>query len=153
MVYQRKNVKNNTMKGESQKAKGGRRKKKVTASGAGTERKAKISWTVKPENMTQEEWQRALRRQLAEEETFGIESVDEKLSPGEYIVRSPKSKQEYKVVYRGEASKWNYCSCMDFKTSQLGTCKHIEAVNQWISGSRRRRVHEVVPPYTSVYLS
>ncbi|MBQ7063223.1 MAG: DEAD/DEAH box helicase, partial [Bacteroidales bacterium] len=58
-------------------------------------------------------------------------------------------KEEYKVVYRGENSTWNYCSCMDFKTSQLGTCKHLEAV------SLKYKVRRVVgtPSYSSVYLS
>ncbi len=126
---------------------------------AGRGRKAKnagqgkLSWTVKPGKMTQEEWQTALRRQLAQEEAFGIECVDERLCPGEYTVQSPKTKQEYKVVFRGEGSRWNYCSCFDFKTSQLGTCKHIEAVSQWIAASRKRRVYRQIPPYTSVYLS
>jgi len=90
---------------------------------------------------------------LAEEETFGISCVDDRLQPGEYSVKSPKTNSEYKVVYRGEGSAWNYCSCMDFKTAQLGTCKHIEAVKLWIAGNSRVRVHREIPPYTSVYLS
>lgn len=38
-------------------------------------------------------------------------------------------------MYRGANSEWNYCSCMDFKTSKLGTCKHLEAVKKWFSGN------------------
>ena len=117
-----------------------------------TARKSKISWVMKPEGMSLTEWQVALRKQVAEEETFGISCVDDKLLPGEYTVRSPKTMSEYKVVYRGEGSQWNYCSCMDFKTAQLGTCKHLEAVKLWIQGNRRVRVHREIPPYTSVYL-
>ena len=56
------------------------------------------------------------------------------------------------MVYRGAASEWNYCSCFDFKTAQLGTCKHLEAVKLWIDGNRRAKVHKEIPPYTSVYL-
>ena len=118
-----------------------------------TAKKAKISWIVKPEGMTFSEWQIALRKQIAQEEHFGISCVDDKLLPGEYCVKSPKTKQEYKVVYRGGKSQWNYCSCLDFKTSQLGTCKHLEAVKLWIKGNRKVRVHQEIPPYTSVYLS
>ena len=118
-----------------------------------TTRKTKTSWIVKPADMTLTEWQIALRKQVAEEETFGISCVDDKLLPGEYTVRSPKTKSAYKVVYRGAASAWNYCSCMDFKTAQLGTCKHLEAVKLWLKGNRRARVHEETPAYTSVYLS
>lgn len=103
--------------------------------------------------MSLEEWQIALRKQVALEEKFVIECVDEKSCPGEYRVRNPKTEQGYKVVYRGAKSPWNYCSCMDFKTSQLGTCKHVEAVKHWLGTSSRRHVHTEIPPYTSVYLS
>ena len=99
------------------------------------------------------EWQIALRKQIAQEEKFGISCVDDKLLPGEYGVKSPKTKQEYKVVYRGAKSQWNYCSCFDFKTAQLGTCKHLEAVKLWVKSNRKVRVHQEIPPYTSVYLS
>jgi len=132
--------------------KGGTTKKQSSAKKKTTKR-AKYSWIVKPEGMTLTDWQIALRRQVAEEEKFGISCVDDKLLPGEYAVKSPKTKSEYKVVYRGAASKWNYCSCMDFKTAQLGTCKHLEAVKQWIRGNRRKKVHQETPAYTSVYLS
>ncbi|MBQ6192792.1 MAG: DEAD/DEAH box helicase [Prevotella sp.] len=104
--------------------------------------------------MTLVEWQRALRKQIAEEEPMAVDAVDEKNLPGEYEVRNPQTKQVYKVVYRGEESPWNYCSCLDFKTSRLCTCKHIESVKLWIEGNRRwRKVHKEPPAYTSVYLS
>lgn len=91
-------------------------------------KKMAISHIVKPEKMSLEEWQVKLRQQVSKVERFDISSVDEELCPGEYIVRNPEKHNEYKVVYRGANSEWNYCSCMDFKTSRLGTCKHIEAV-------------------------
>ena len=56
------------------------------------------------------------------------------------------------VVYRGHKSPWNYCSCMDFKVSQLGTCKHLEGVKLWIR-EKRRKVCRITPSYSSVYLS
>ena len=115
-------------------------------------KRTKISWIVKPDGMSLTEWQIALRKQIAQEEHFGISCVDDKLLPGEYSVKSPKTKQESKVVYRGAKSEWNYCSCFDFKTAQLGTCKHLEAVKLWIDGNRRAKVHKEIPPYTSVYL-
>lgn len=114
-------------------------------------KKAKISYQFKPEGMSQRDWQIALRRQVASDEHFTITSVDEKLEPGTYSVKNPKTKRAYKVVYRGAGSEWNYCSCMDFKTSQLGTCKHLEALKMWFGG--RHHVHREIPPYTSVYLS
>ena len=116
-------------------------------------KKVKVSHIVKPENMTLEEWQIKLRKQVTDIEHFDICCVDDALCPGEYIVRNPEKYNEYKVVYRGANSEWNYCSCMDFKTSRLGTCKHIEAVKRWFGGKRGVHVHRELPPYTSVYLS
>ena len=116
-------------------------------------KKVKFSHIVKPENMALEEWQIKLRKQVTDIEHFDISCVDDALCPGEYIVRNPEKNNEYKVVYRGANSEWNYCSCMDFKTSRLGTCKHIEAVKKWFGGKRGVHVHRELPPYTSVYLS
>ena len=118
-----------------------------------TERRPKISWTIKPHGMTLEAWQRALRKQIAREETMAVAAVDEKNLPGEYEVKNLQTRQTYKVVYRGSGSPWNYCSCMDFKTSRLGTCKHIEKVKLWLAENLNRQVHFDLPAYTSVYLS
>ena len=136
-------------------------KSSTTSSGTATgcahktckKKKTVISHIVKPEKMTLEEWQVKLRQQVSKTEHFVIDSVDEELCPGEYVVRNPKKHNEYKVVYRGANSEWNYCSCMDFKTSRLGTCKHIEAVKNCFIGKKGSRVHREIPPYTSVYLS
>ena len=128
---------------------GGNSTKKVRK----TKKKVKISHIVKPEKMSLEEWQIKLRKQVTDIEHFNISCVDDDLFPGEYIVRNPEKNNEYKVVYRGANSEWNYCSCMDFKTSRLGTCKHIEAVKKWFGGKKGMHVHRELPPYTSVYLS
>ena len=118
----------------------------------GKVKRPKLSYTVKPEDMTLEQWQIALRQQVAIEENMGCRPMDN--MPGEYIVSNPSSKREYKVVYRGKNSPWNYCSCMDFKTSGLGTCKHLEKVKMAMrNGNKGFRVHREEPPYTSVYLS
>ena len=116
-------------------------------------KKPKVSYYVKPEKMSLEEWQVKLRKQAAQSEHFAIHCVDDELCPGEYSVRNPLKGNDYKVVYRGANSPWNYCSCMDFKTSRLGTCKHVEAVKLWLSRKSNLHVHKEIPPYTSVYLS
>ena len=128
-------------------------KQTVKTSSSIKKKKLVISHIVKPEKMSLEEWQVKLRQQVSKTERFVIDSVDEELCPGEYIVSNPEKHNEYKVVYRGANSEWNYCSCMDFKTSRLGTCKHIEAVKKWFGGKRGVHVHREIPPYTSVYLS
>lgn len=115
--------------------------------------KPRLSWIVKPEKMGLEEWQIKLRQNIAQEEAMGCQAVDDKNSPGEYVVSNLSTKNKYKVVYRGYDSPWNYCSCMDFKSSQLGTCKHLEKVKLWIGGQKNLRVHKELPSYTSVYLS
>lgn len=112
----------------------------------------KVSYHYKPDNLTLQEWQVALRRQAAVKEQFAISEKDRKEYPGYYNVINPVTGNDYKVVYRGQDSSWNYCSCMDFKTSQLGTCKHLEAVKLWIE-ENHRKVCQEIPPYTSVYLS
>ena len=114
--------------------------------------KQKLSHLVKPNGVTLEDWQVMLRMQQASREALDVECVSERYYPGEYRVSSPKSGGVYKVVFRGAKSPWNYCDCMDFKTSQLGTCKHIEAARQWIA-DHHKRIHWDLPAYTSVFLS
>ena len=74
----------------------------------------KLSNVVKPESMTAEEWQKELRRQFVEREPLSIRPDTDEAAYGVFDVRNPKTKNCYKVVYRGIDSKWNYCSCMDF---------------------------------------
>ena len=114
------------------------------------ESKRKLSATYRPQELTLEQWQKGLRRQAAASTPFGIKPS--KYNKGTYSVISPSSGNEYKVVYRGEGSEWNYCSCMDFRTNQLATCKHLEAVARWVR-SGRNRLAKGLPSYSSVYLS
>lgn len=44
--------------------------------------------------------------------------------------------REYRVQIRSLTEKLNRCSCPDFATNQLGTCKHIEAVLHKLSKRR-----------------
>ena len=111
----------------------------------------RLSNTTKPEGMGLEEWQVALRQQQAMREQFVIGEVSELYSPGEYSVRNPRSRSQYKVIYRGAYSPWNYCSCPDFRTSGLGTCKHVEGVKLWLQ-AEGKEVHSEEPDYTSVYM-
>lgn len=113
----------------------------------------RVSETEKPSNMTLQQWQVALRRQAASKETFAISAVDAKRAPGEFLVSNSRTRQKYKVVYRGDGSPWNYCSCLDFKTSRLGTCKHIESLKMWLEKHPKFAVCGELPSYTSVYLS
>lgn len=123
-----------------------------TKNTSGKEPVNKVSYHYKPDNLTMEEWQIALRRQAAMKESFNITEINRKEFPGYYQVQNPVNHSEYRVVFRGKESLWNYYPYMDFKTNQLGTCKHLEAVADWCK-SKRKRICRELPPYTSVYLS
>ena len=111
----------------------------------------RLSNTIKPADMGLEEWQVALRQEQAKRERFIISETSSLFSPGEYKVRNPRSRHQYKIIYRGEYSPWNYCSCPDFRTSGLGTCKHVEGVKLWLQ-AEGKEVHREEPDYSSVYV-
>jgi SNF2 family DNA or RNA helicase len=87
-----------------------------------------LSNTKKPSNLTVKEWQTILRKQIVEKSLFDIRNVGEGLLYSDYKVFNQTSKNTYKVALRSADSSLNFCACYDFKTNQLGTCKHIEAV-------------------------
>lgn len=109
---------------------------------------ARINVHNRPENLSMEEWQRALRRQIAEQETFGIEPPH---SPDEpFVVGSASSGRQYNVFYYNGFTDGR-CDCMDFKTSCLGTCKHIEAIKAKGNGRFVRKAF-IQPLHTYIYV-
>ncbi|MCH5221986.1 MAG: DEAD/DEAH box helicase [Muribaculaceae bacterium] len=83
--------------------------------------------------MSLQTWQKALRRQAAARGLFTVSEISGRWSPGQYTVGSAQSRRSYRVAYHGDSNEWNYCDCMDFRTNNLGTCKHLEAVNIWLT--------------------
>lgn len=73
-----------------------------------------------------DEWQIALRRQFGREQAFTLENQGEEPVFSEFLVTNPVSGGRYRVAIRGDKPGVNYCSCPDFATNDLGTCKHIE---------------------------
>lgn len=71
--------------------------------------------------------QRALaeREQRALEERMTIQSTDPSQPWVDYIVTSGRSGKTYRVALGGAEVGQSYCTCPDFRTNQLGTCKHI----------------------------
>ena len=71
--------------------------------------------------------QRALheREERAKVEKFDVVSSDKTSPWADYAVTSELTGKTYKVALRGENRGDSYCSCPDFKTNRLGTCKHI----------------------------
>jgi len=122
--------------GKQGKTAGARAKKKAKAYGS------LLSNVVKPADMTLRQWQIKLREQEAFKVGIGVvpSMTDER--PGLFFVYSHSDKKnllKYAVDFHGDSSEWNHCECMDFKTSGLGTCKHIEAVRQFLTTHTRYR--------------
>ena len=69
-----------------------------------------------------------IRRKRAAEGQFQIDRPAKKGVFGDYKVTNPRSRGEYQVAIRGFDVGDNTCTCPDFRTNTLGTCKHIEAV-------------------------
>lgn len=117
--------------------------------------KTRISHTRKPTDMSDVEWQIILRRQIAEDENFDIYKISDSDVFGDYKLHNSKTTNTYKVALRSEDNSLNFCSCPDFKTNQLGTCKHIEAVLLKIKSKcalKKQLAVPYIPPYSSVYL-
>ncbi len=71
-----------------------------------------------------------IRRRRAREGRFQIENVGKKRVFSEYRVSNPQTSGVYSVSIRGFEPGDNSCTCPDFKVNTLGTCKHIEAVQE-----------------------
>lgn len=69
-----------------------------------------------------------IRRQRAKEGKFQIRNLGRNRVFSDYQVTNPASGGQYKVGIRGFEVGDNSCTCPDFKSNTLGTCKHIEAV-------------------------
>ncbi len=69
-----------------------------------------------------------LRRQRARAGHFTIENLGKNLVFSDYRVSNPQTKGRYTVTIRGFDPGDNSCTCPDFKSNTLGTCKHVEAV-------------------------
>ena len=86
----------------------------------------KLSRIHAPADLSPVEWQRGLRRQFGREQAFGLENLTSEPFFSEFRVSNPASKSSYRVAIRGIGPGGNFCSCPDYATSELGTCKHIE---------------------------
>ncbi len=60
---------------------------------------------------------------------------------------------DYRVHIRSLGRRANHCTCPDFATNQLGTCKHIEAVLHRIAKRKDfKHLKDLPPPRTCIYL-
>jgi len=93
-----------------------------------SQKQKKVPYYRKPEDLTIDEWQAALRKQFAAEQEFDIENIGDHPVFSDFNVFNPKSEKTYKVSIRDNENSHNFCSCPDFRVNGLGTCKHIENV-------------------------
>jgi SNF2 family DNA or RNA helicase len=80
------------------------------------------------ENLTEDELvRRALadRQERADAEKMTLRSTNSDQPWTDYTVTSRLSGKTYRVSLRGFDPGESYCSCPDFQTNHLGTCKHI----------------------------
>ncbi|HSQ54296.1 MAG TPA: SWIM zinc finger family protein, partial [Gemmata sp.] len=69
-----------------------------------------------------------IRRQRAKTGKFSIENLGKNRVFSDYRVTNPETGGQYTVTIRGFDVGDNACTCPDFKSNTLGTCKHIEVV-------------------------
>ena len=122
----------------------------------------RLSRQRKPPAMPADDWQRALRRQFGREQGFELQNLavaekGAKQSPvfSEFRVSNADSGGHYRVAIRGTASGDNLCTCPDFATNDLGTCKHIEFTLARLAarrGGKAALALGFVPPYSEVFL-
>lgn len=80
------------------------------------------------ELLTEEELIRraiAERQQRADEESMLVRAMEDGGPWVDYLITSRQSGKSYRVAFRGFEPGQSYCSCPDYRTNHLGTCKHI----------------------------
>lgn len=86
----------------------------------------RLSRLRRPPELKVVNWQTALRRQFGREQRFGLKNIGQESIFSDFVVNNPDSRTRYRVAIRGPGLGQNFCSCPDYATNDLGTCKHIE---------------------------
>lgn len=141
---------------QTKKAKRKRQRQREAREESSQPRKSpKLSRLVKPEHMLLEDWQIELRRQFGREQNFLLKNLGEHRIFSEFEVTNPQSQRSYRVHIRGTNLGDNHCTCPDFTTNTLGTCKHIEftlAMLERKRGGAAELRDGFQPDYSEVYL-
>src|SRR5271155_5095555 len=115
----------------------------------------KLFRTHAPADLSPADWQRGLRRQFGREQDFGLENLTGEPFFSEFRVSNPVSKSSYRVAIRGLGPGGNFCSCPDYATNELGTCKHIEftlASLEKKRGAKAAFARGYQPAFSELYL-
>lgn len=67
----------------------------------------------------------AEREKRSRDEAFRLKSTNPKRPWTDYLLTSVRSGKTYRLAMRGLDRGSSYCSCPDFRTNRLGTCKHL----------------------------
>lgn len=124
-----------------------KRKKKTPA--------RRVSRTRRPEDLSLEQWQRELRRQYGAVQPFELENTGAHPVFSDFLVMNPEKGRTYRVVIRSAEPGRNFCSCPDFATNLLGTCKHVEFTLARLAekrGGARALREGWTPPHSSISL-
>ncbi|MDR3467618.1 MAG: DEAD/DEAH box helicase [Xanthobacteraceae bacterium] len=130
-------------------------KRRSPTSSTKPHKEPKLSRSHAPADLSAVDWQRGLRRQFGREQAFGLENLSGEPFFSEFRVSNPVSKSSYRVAIRGPGPGGNFCSCPDYATSELGTCKHIEftlAQLQKKRGAKAAFARGYRPAFSELYL-
>src|SRR3990172_11182893 len=108
-----------------------------------------------PTDMAPEAWQTALRRKYGREQNCALENIGTEPVFSEFRVTNATSRGHYRIAIRGSGARDNYCSCPDYATNELGTCKHIEftlAKLEKKRGGRAALKQGYQSPFSEIYL-
>src|SRR6185295_17970945 len=120
-----------------------------------TSTEPRLSRQRRPEAMSIEDWQTQLRRQFGREQAFVLKNLGAEPIFSEFTVTNPESNSRYRVAIRGANVGENFCSCPDFATNNLGTCKHIEFTLAKLEAKRGGKAalkNGFQQPYSEIYL-
>ena len=101
------------------------------------------------------DWQTALRRQLGREQNFGLENLGQDPAFSDFRITNPVSGTHYRVTIRGVAPGHDFCTCLDYATNDLGTCKHIEFTLAKLlakRGGKAALARRFQPGYSEIWL-
>jgi len=132
-----------------------RTRRRKPSKGRSASAEKKLSRLRKPEEMSLEEWQVALRRQFGREQSFRFKNVGQHPVFSEFEVTNPQTERTYRVAIRGCGLGENYCSCPDFAVNTLGTCKHVEFMLAKLGRRRSAKLALAAgyqPAFSEIYL-
>ncbi len=105
--------------------------------------------------MSLEDWQIGLRREHGRTQAFDIQNQGDESVFSEFLVKNTQSQSSYQVIIRGKNLGDNSCTCGDFQTNGLGTCKHIEFTLGFLENKRGGKLaleRGCQPAHSEIYL-